>query len=122
MKYQYIVTYSIIFTVLNYLLSSVYRPYIYSQDINDYGLADVGNNVIFVPGIYFIVLLIRKKPFFNYNRDIYFHTVILIIVEILSKYYNGIGTFDYKDIIGLALGGSLTFLIVKPLIKPANLN
>jgi len=113
MKSKYIFLYFIIFLIINYTLSSIYRPFIYSNHINDYGLADIGNNIIFIPGVYFMALLLRKKPFFGYYKDIVFHTSFLIIVEILSKYIKGIGTFDYKDIFGLLFGAFITYLIVK---------
>jgi len=117
MKLKHIISYFLIFLVINYFLSSIYRPFIYSNNINDYGLADIGNNITFVPGAYFMVLLFRKKPFFGFYKDIYFHTSFLIIVEILSKYIKGIGTFDYKDIIGLFFGAFITYLIVKSNLK-----
>ncbi len=60
-----------------------------------------------------MVLLFRNKPFFGFYKDIFFHTSFLILVEILSKYIKGIGTFDYKDIIGLLFGAFITYLIVK---------
>jgi len=113
MKSTYNIIYFILFLVINYVLSSVYRPFIYTNKLNDYGLADVGNNIIFVPGVYFMVLILRKKPFFGFYKDVYFHTFFLIIIEILSKYINGIGTFDYKDIVGLLLGGIMTIYIVR---------
>ncbi len=117
MKLKYSIVYFIIFLVINYVLSSIYRPFIYSNSINDYGLADVGNNIIFIPGVYFMVLCLRKKPFFGFYKDIYFHLLFLTIVEVLSKYIKGIGTFDYKDIVGLLLGGVITILIVKIHLK-----
>lgn len=117
MRLKYSIVYFIILLIINYVLSSIYRPFIYSNNINDYGLADVGNNIIFIPGVYFMILLFRKKPFLGFYKDIYFHVLFLVIVEISSKYINGIGTFDYKDIVGLLLGGLLTILIVKLHLK-----
>jgi len=113
MKLKHLISYFLAFLIINYVLSSIYRPFIYNNKINDYGLADIGNNITFVPGTYFMVLLFRKKPFFGFYKDIYFHTSFLILVEVLSKYIKGIGTFDYKDIFGLLFGAFLTYLIVK---------
>ncbi len=113
MKLKHIIFYFLIFLIINYILSSIYRPFIYSNNINDFGLADIGNNITFVPGAFFMVFLFRNKPFFGFYRDIYFHTSFLILVEILSKYIKGMGTFDYKDIVGLLFGAVLTFIIVK---------
>ena len=113
MKKTETIVYSIIFLVIGYFLSSVYRPYIYSNEINDFGIADIGNNVIFIPGIYFLSQLILKKPIIGTYKDIIYHTFFLIVIEILSFFVKGIGTFDSKDILGLIIGAGITYLIVR---------
>ena len=113
MKKTETIVYSIIFLVIGYFLSSVYRPYIYSNEINDFGIADIGNNVIFIPGIYFLSQLILKKPIIGTYKDIIYHTFFLIVIEILSFFVKGIATFDSKDILGLIIGAGITYLIVR---------
>lgn len=113
MKQTETIVYSIIFLVIGYFLSSVYRPYIYSNEINDFGIADIGNNVIFIPGIYFLSQLILKKPIIGTYKDIIYHTFFLIGIEILSFFVKGIGTFDSKDILGLIIGAGITYLIAR---------
>ena len=112
-KRIYIFFYLTIFYLLGLFLSSYYRPYIYSNNINDYGLADIGSNILFVPGVYFLILFIRNKPLFGLIKDIYYHLFILIIVEILSYFIDGIGTFDIKDILALPVGAGITYFIMK---------
>ena len=107
------IIYILIFYSIGFFLSSVYRPYIYSNKINDFGIADIGNNVIFIPGIYFLCNVIFKKPILGTYKDIVLHTSVLIVAEILSYFINGIGTFDFKDIFGLLIGAGMTYLIMK---------
>jgi hypothetical protein len=113
MKKKQIIFYILFFIILGFILSSIYRPYIYSNNINDFGIADVGNNIIFIPAVYFLTILIKKRPIFGVLNDIYFHTSALIIIEILSFFIKGIGTFDYKDILGLTIGAFLTLILVR---------
>lgn len=105
--------YVVIFYLLGLLLSSYYRPYIYYNKINDFGLADIGNNILFVPGVYFLLLFIRKKPSWGIIKDIYYILTSLVLAEILSFFIKGIGTFDFKDIIALSIGAGITYLIMK---------
>jgi hypothetical protein len=93
------------------VINTFYRPYIYSNKIYDYGIADIGNNLFFIPAIYLMTILIYKKPIFGYVKDIYFHLFILILIEILSNYIRFIGTFDVRDILALFVGAGLTFFI-----------
>ena len=105
--------YMLFFLLMGLVLSNWYRPYIYSHEINDYGLADIGNNISFVPGVYFLLLLVRQKFYFGTLKDILWHTTILIFLETASLFVRGIGTFDFKDIIGLLIGAGITYLIMK---------
>lgn len=43
--------------IYNFCINTFYRPYIYSNKINDYGIADIGNNISFIPGVYFLIYL-----------------------------------------------------------------
>lgn len=122
MKYTYSIIYFTLFIILSFFLSSIYRPYIYKNNINDFGIADIGNNIFFIPCAYFLIIISRKKPLLGKYKDIYLHTLTLICVEISSKYIKGIGTFDIKDVLALIFGGFLTFLILKVHEKSASFN
>ena len=113
MKKKEIIIYTIILIIIGFILSSIYRPYVYSNNINDFGIADIGNNVIFIPAVYFLTILINKKPIFGIFKDIIFHTSALMIVEILSYFIKGIGTFDYKDLFGLLIGAGITIIVMR---------
>ncbi|AUS06418.1 VanZ family protein [Pseudotamlana carrageenivorans] len=107
------IIYAIIFYSIGFFLNSIYRPYVYSNEINDFGIADMGNNIVFVPGVYFLLSLISKKPIKGIYKDIFIHTSFLIFFEVLSLFINGIGTFDFKDIFALLIGAGITYLIVR---------
>ncbi len=99
--------------VYNFYMNTFYRPYIYSNKINDFGIADIGNNISFIPGVYFLLYLFRKKYLFGKITDIVFHFCFLSIVEILSAFIPHIGTFDIKDIIGLFIGALVLYFFIK---------
>jgi len=71
-------TYSIV-------IGNFYRPYIYSHKINDYGFADIGNNLSFIPGVYSIKYLLNKEYIFSKYKDVIFYFIFLSLVEILKN-------------------------------------
>jgi uncharacterized membrane protein len=87
-----------------FFINTYYRPYIYSHKINDFGLANIGNNITFIPGTYFLLRLINQKYIYSKKGDILFHFIALSSLEILSAFIPHIGTFDIKDIVGLFVG------------------
>ncbi len=107
-----------ILIVLLYLISvfitTIYRRYIYKYKKEDvFLLADIGNNILFVPSIYLLTILINKKPFYGKYIDIIFIFLIFSFIEITSKFVKGIGTYDIKDIVGLFIGAIIAFLLLK---------
>jgi len=104
---------ALVFLFLGFFLSTFYRPYIYENKIQDFGIADVGNNIVFIPAVYFLTLSYRGNYLWSKYGDIKFHLILLIILEISSLFFKGIGTFDFKDIIGLLIGAFLTRSIAK---------
>ncbi len=105
-------SYLLLCLLYNYLITSCYRPYIYSNKINDFGLADIGNNIIFIPGVYLLMRLFNQKYIYSKKGDILFHFIALSGLEILSAFIPHIGTFDIKDIIGLFVGALILYLFV----------
>lgn len=107
--------FTILFLAIGYCLNSVYRPYAYTNNLTDFGLADAGNNLIFVPGIYFLLLLVHNKPFVDYWTDILIILGFYILVEILQLVNLVPGTFDWKDICALSIGAMLTMILTNSL-------
>ena len=104
----------IIVAILAFLLTeagrNIYRPYIYNNGINDFGIADsIGNLGGIVVQIFFMLAILnspRKKVF----NVIGFVTIGYIIYEILQPYLPK-GVFDWKDIYGTFIGGVISLFI-----------
>lgn len=114
---KYYTLLSLLFLLTGYFLSSVYRPYVYKNNIQDFGIADAGNNIIFVPGVYFLLLLARDKPLISYYYDILLIWGVYVFIEILQFLKLFPGTFDVNDLIGLTVGTMFTYLISKKIHK-----
>ena len=88
----------------------MYRPYIYANDINDYGLADsMGNLGGIVVQIYFSLAVLNVSK----NKGLVvigFIVVGYILYEIVQPYLPK-GVFDWKDIYGTVLGGAVSLLL-----------
>ncbi len=115
MRIVYLIT-SMIAFILTELGRFIYRPFIYENGINDFGLADsVGNWGGIMVQIFF-GLAILNSPFKKGFRLIGLFVVGYIIYEILQPYLPK-GTFDWLDVYGTLAGGiialALFFLIHK---------
>jgi len=98
---------------------SVYRPYIYNNKINDFGIADsIGNSGGIIVQIFFSLAILnstKKKGV----RVIGFLTIGYILYEIIQPFLPK-GVFDWKDIYGTLIGGIiglLLFLLIQKVIK-----
>jgi glycosyltransferase involved in cell wall biosynthesis len=89
----------------------IYRPYIYSNDINDFGLADtVGNFFGTITQIYFSLTILN--PDYKNGKWIFpFITVGYIVYELAQYFLPGTNTCDPKDIIATIISGILSYLI-----------
>ena len=99
------------FILISILINVWYRPFIYKNQLFDFGIADIGNNLFFIPIAHLGLFVSRKKFIYGKFKDIIFHFLILSIIEILSYFIGIFGVFDFKDLIGLFLGAILTFFI-----------
>jgi hypothetical protein len=89
---------------------NIYRPYIYQNNISDFGIADsIGNLVGIIVQIFFGLTIINsllKKGI----RIIFFFMIGYIIYEIAQPILPR-GTFDLKDIYGTLIGGVFALII-----------
>jgi glycopeptide antibiotics resistance protein len=101
----------------------VYRPYIYENNINDFGLADsIGNWGGIVVQIFFGLALLNP-PFNKGFRLIGLFVIGYIMYEILQPVLPK-GTFDWLDVYGTLIGGAiglLLYLIFHALIRQNNI-
>jgi hypothetical protein len=86
----------------------IYRPYIYENGINDFGIADsMGNLGGIIVQIFFGMMILN--PLYKKGvRLIFFFVFGYIVYEILQPYLPK-GTFDWLDIYGTLLGGIFSF-------------
>ena len=98
---------------------NVYRPFIYENNINDFGFADsIGNSGGILVQIFF-GLTFFNSPFKKGFRLITLFVIGYIFYEILQPYLPK-GVFDWKDIYGTLIGGLLglmLYIIINKSIK-----
>ena len=97
----------------------IYRPYIYENGINDYGISDsMGNSGGIIVQIFFGLVIFnssKKKGI----RLIFFFIFGYIFYEI-SQLILSKGVFDWKDIYGTIIGGTIGLLIYLIINKVVN--
>jgi len=102
---------AVLFFFLTEMGRNIYRPYIYTNNIDDYGVADsIGNSGGIIVQIFFMLAILnspRKKVF----RVIGFIVIGYILYEILQPYLPR-GVFDWKDIYGTLIGGVISLFIL----------
>ena len=101
-------------SLLSFLLTEagrfIYRPYIYENNINDFGIADsVGNWGGIVVQI-FCGLAILNSTYIKGLRLIGFFVTGYILYEIIQPILPK-GTFDWLDIYGTLIGGVIGLII-----------
>ena len=110
---------AVLFFFLTEIGRNIYRPFIYSSNIDDYGIADsIGNSGGIIVQIFISLALLnspRKKVF----NVIAFIVIGYILYEILQPYLPR-GVFDWKDIYGTLIGGVISLFVlfmVKKMVK-----
>lgn len=102
---------SIIIVFPGLLLSIIYRPYIYANNINDFGIADTIGSFVAVLGFCFFVWGIKEYSNKEKNKQIIIATLIYSFGWELFGYLGIYVTYDKKDIIAALISGLITFLI-----------
>ena len=102
-------TISIISVITGQLLTLTYRPYIYSNHLFDFGIADTIGSLVAVIGLCFFFWTFKTYP----NKEKNKHIIVAVIIYSLIWEPMGLiglhGTFDCKDIIASFISGFLTF-------------
>jgi len=114
----YFVTFLISF-VLTEIGRYIYRPFIYENNINDYGIADSMGNLGGIIVQIFFGLTIFNSTRIKGLRLIAFFILGYILYEIAQLFLPK-GVFDWKDIYGTIIGGLiglLLFLLLHTVIK-----
>jgi hypothetical protein len=102
---------AVFFFFLTEIGRNIYRPFIYTNHIDDYGIADsIGNSGGIIVQIFFMLAILnspRKKVF----RVIGFVVIGYMLYEILQPYLPR-GVFDWKDIYGTLIGGVISLCVL----------
>lgn len=100
---------SIIFFILGLILSHTYRPYIYSNKIFDFHIADTIGNLVAVPAATCLGLAIYPK--LKLIQIVCLSVFSFIVYEMMGLIHLH-GTFDIYDIIATLISGLITFIIL----------
>ena len=104
----------LVFFVISFPLTEigryVYRPYIYSNNINDFGIADSMGNLGGIVVMIFFGLTIINSPWKKGYGLILFYILGYIVYEFAQPYLPR-GTFDWLDIYGTVIGGIVAAII-----------
>ena len=89
----------------------IYRPFIYENDIYDYGLADsIGNLGGIIVQVFFFLAIANSPKKKGYNL-IGFVVIVYVVYEFAQPYLPK-GVFDWKDIYGTFIGGVISFIVL----------
>ncbi|MCX2719189.1 hypothetical protein [Lentiprolixibacter aurantiacus] len=90
---------------------NIYRPFIYSNNIDDFGIADsIGNSGGIMVQVFFTLAILNSRGRKAFNVVV-FLVIGYILYEILQPYLPR-GTFDWKDIYGTLIGGVIALLVL----------
>ena len=110
---------AVLFFLITEIGRNIYRPYIYANNIDDFGIADsIGNSGGIIVQIFFTLAMLNSQGK-KVLTIIWFIVVGYIVYEILQPYLPR-GVFDWKDIYGTLIGGVLAmgvWFLVKQLVK-----
>ncbi len=102
---------AIIALVMTELGRNVYRPYVYENKIDDFGIADSIGNLGGIVVQLFFTLAILNSPKQKSIRVYLFIMGGYIVYECLQPYLPK-GVFDWKDVYGTLIGGGISVLIL----------
>ncbi len=107
---------AVVILITGLLLSTIYRPYIYKHNINDFKFADTIGSLIAVIGFCFMLWGFKEFSNSNMNIQIILATLGYSIIWEPLGLIEIHGTFDWYDMIAAGISGILAF-IVKEIIE-----
>jgi uncharacterized membrane protein len=100
-----------VFLFFTAVIGSMYRNYIYTNIINDYGLADVHTNIGAVVVASFLFMGYAKYTTYYDELRVILGTSLGFIIYEFIQITPLIGTFDWGDVLGTIVGGLLSVVI-----------
>ena len=89
---------------------NIYRPFIYNNNINDFGIADSIGNLGGIIAQVFLGFLVFNPPKDKGFRLILFYIIGYILYEIIQPILPR-GVFDWKDVYGTIIGGVIGLVL-----------
>ncbi len=109
--------------VIHLLLDSVYRPWVKSNKIADFGLSDSFTQLTSVIGISLLMVALEKAGTWKGKTGLAFLVIVPVAAMIIYEFIQLLithATFDPKDLYFTLLGGFFTYLIQHKLIGVTN--
>ncbi|MGJ1431146.1 hypothetical protein ACR79M_06180 [Sphingobacterium spiritivorum] len=106
-KYVWIIL--ILLAIISIIFKSSYRQYIYTNQINDFGVADASPN--FFAGLILVIFYFTQYQKISLQKHALFTAVGLIGYELIQGTVFKNNYFDYKDIIASILGAFAGYLV-----------
>lgn len=102
----------IILFIIGYLINNPYRDYIFSNQINDFGIADSGYSLFAVPLIFLFGNIFNVRFFSKVHLNLFTIYFIYVMHEMISYLIPYFGVFDFIDIAALTIGYLITIVVV----------
>ncbi|MBL1409906.1 hypothetical protein [Sphingobacterium faecale] len=106
-KYLWLVI--VLLSIIAILFKSIYREYIYSNEINDFGVADSSPN--FFAGLIIVLFYYVQYQKVSLKVHALFAAIGLIGYELIQRSVFKSNVFDYKDILASIIGVTMGYLI-----------
>jgi hypothetical protein len=102
-------TISLTLAATGILLSVFYRPYIYENQLNDFGFADTIGSLISVIAFCFLFWSFNLYSKAQMNIHITMATIVYAFIWEFAGLLGIYGTFDWKDIVAGLISGTVTY-------------
>ena len=89
----------------------IYRPYIYANEINDFGIADSIGNLGGIMVQIFLGMTLLNPSLKKGLRLVLLFTIGYFIYEFAQPYFPK-GVFDWKDVYGTIIGGGIATILL----------
>jgi hypothetical protein len=106
----YFATFAVFF-IFTEIGRETYRPYVYQNGLNDFGVADVIGNLFGTVAIIFFCLGLNHANRVQSVRIIAFVTLGIMIYELLQAILPK-GVLDWKDVVSTPIAGLFSLLLV----------
>lgn len=108
-KTKYLWLTILITSIIAIILKSTYRQYVYTNQINDFGIADASPN--FFAGLVITLLYFTQNQKMTFKKYAFFALVGLIGYEIIQGSVFKNNFFDYRDIIASIIGVGFGYFV-----------